>query len=82
MRLFRNKGVEPSIRLVPLPEPEIDAVSQGSGARHRSLSVNSDAARLDEDDFAGAAAEYLSRQVLAGEIGALSSSPIPEPSAR
>lgn len=71
MRLFRNKGMEPNIRLVPMPEPEIDAVNQGSGARHRSLSVNPDAGRLEEDDFAAAAAEYLNRQALAGEIGAL-----------
>ncbi len=71
MRLFRNKGVEPSIRLVPLPEPEIDAVNQGSGGRHRNLSVNPDEGRLAEDDFAAAAAEYLNRQVLAGEIGPL-----------
>lgn len=70
MRLFRNKGIEPSIRLVAMPDPDVDAVNQGSGGRHRSLSLNPDAGRLKEDDFAAAAAEYLNRQVLAGEIGA------------
>jgi len=71
MRLFRNKGMEPDIRLVALPDPVIDAVSQGSGARHRSTAANPDAQRLDEDDFAAAAASYLNRQVLEGKIGAL-----------
>jgi protein required for attachment to host cells len=71
MRLFRNKGMEPEIRLVALPDPRIDAVNQGSGARHRSGAANPDAQRLDEDDFAAAAATYLNRQVLEGKIGAL-----------
>lgn len=57
MRLFRNKGVEPHIRLVPLTDPEIAAVNQ--------------ATRLTEDDFVAAAADYLNRQVLEGEIGPL-----------
>ena len=71
MRLFCNKGAEPHIRLVELPEPEIDAINRGSGARHRSAAANPDATRLEEDDFASAATEYLNRQALKGEIGAL-----------
>lgn len=71
MRLFRNKGVEPQIRLVALPDPEIGAANQGSGGRHRSIAGNPDAGRLAEDNHAAAAAEYLNRQVLAGDIGAL-----------
>lgn len=71
MRLFRNKGVEPHIRLVPLTDPEIAAVNQGSGSRHRSVAANPDATRLTEDDFVAAAADYLNRQVLEGEIGPL-----------
>lgn len=71
MRLFRNKGVEPQIRLVALPDPEIDAANQGSGGRHRSIPGNPDARRLAEDNFAAAAAEYLNEQVLAGNIGPL-----------
>lgn len=71
MRLFRNRGVEPRIRLVPLADPGIDTVNQGSGGRHRNVSANPDDRRLEEDDFAAAAAGHLNRQVLAGEIGAL-----------
>jgi protein required for attachment to host cells len=71
LRLFRNKGMEPNIRLIPLELPEIAATNQGSGMRHRSIPANPDAARLEEDDFAAAAAGYLNRQVLEGRIGAL-----------
>lgn len=69
MRLFRNKGAEPHIRLVGLDEPEIDAANQGSGARHRNSSANPDAGRLAEDDFAAAAAAHLNRLALQGEAG-------------
>ena len=71
LRLFRNKGMEPNIRLVALEPPEIAAVNQGSGMRHRSTPANPDDSRLDEDDFAAAAAGYLNRQVLEGRIGTL-----------
>ena len=71
MRLFRNKGVEPNIRLVALPDPEVKAINQGSGARHRSVSANPDDRRLAEDDFAAAAARYLTREALDGRIGSL-----------
>ncbi|MBN9078818.1 MAG: host cell attachment protein [Rhizobiales bacterium 65-79] len=71
LRLFRNKGMEPNIRLVALEPPEIAAVNQGSGMRHRSTPANPDDSRLDEDDFAAAAAGYLNRQVLEGCIGTL-----------
>lgn len=71
LRLFRNKGVEPHIDLVALDGPEIDAGNQGSGVRHRSTSANPDDARLAEDDFAAAAAAYLNRSALAGDISSL-----------
>lgn len=71
LRLFRNKGHEPRIELVALPDPDIEAGNQGSGARHRSVTANPDDRRLSEDDFAAAAAGYLNRQVLAGGIGKL-----------
>ena len=71
MRLFRNNGVEPHVRLAQLADPEIAAVNQGSGSRHRSVAANPDATRLTEDDFAAAAADYLNRWVLDGEIGPL-----------
>jgi protein required for attachment to host cells len=71
LRLFRNKGMEPNIRLVALEPPKIMVVNQGSGTRHRSVPANPDAGRLDEDDFAAAAAGYLNKQVLEGRIDAL-----------
>ncbi len=69
MRLFRNKGAEPHIRLAALDDPEVDAANQGSGGRHRSSSANPDADRLAEDDFAAAAAAHLNRLALQGEVG-------------
>ncbi|HEY6633634.1 MAG TPA: host attachment protein [Rhizobiaceae bacterium] len=71
IRLFRNKGVEPAIRLVELPDPEISAHNQGSGGRHRTSSANPDDRRLAEDDFAAAVAEYVNGKVLGGEITTL-----------
>lgn len=71
LRLFANKGIEPQIRLVALETPEIARKNKGSGARHRSVPANPDAARLNEDNFAAAAADYLSRQVLAGDFAQL-----------
>ncbi len=71
MRLFRNNGHEPHISLVDLPKPDLDVVNTGSGERHRSSSANPDRSRLVEDDFAAAAAAYLNREALAGNIPAL-----------
>ncbi|MET3792902.1 host attachment protein [Aquamicrobium terrae] len=71
LRLFRNRAPAPNIRLVELDVPEIDAVNQGSGMRHRSVAANPDEARLREDDFAAAVAGFLNRMALEGRIGAL-----------
>lgn len=71
LRLFRNKGAEPTIRLVELPVPELDARNQGSGVRHRNSSANPDDQRLAEDNFAAAVAEYVNGKVLEGEFTAL-----------
>jgi protein required for attachment to host cells len=68
MRLFRNIGHEPHIDLADLPEPDLGAGNTGSGSRHHSSSANPDGRRLEEDDFAAAAAGYLNREVLAGKI--------------
>lgn len=68
MRLFRNKGHEPQIELVELPEPDLDVANVGSGGRHHSSTANPDASRLVEDDFVAAAAGYLNREALAGRF--------------
>ncbi|MGO4562537.1 baeRF12 domain-containing protein [Rhizobiales bacterium 3FA27D7] len=68
LRLFRNKGVEPCIRLVEETVSDVQPVNQGSGARHRSTSANPDRWRLEEDDFAASAAAHLNRLMLGGEI--------------
>jgi protein required for attachment to host cells len=68
MRLFRNMGHEPYIDLTSLPAPDLGASKAGSGARHRSSLANPDSRRLQEDDFAAAAADYLNREALAGRI--------------
>lgn len=69
MRLLRNVGHDPHVELAALADPDLGVENTGSGARHRSSSANHDARRLDEDDFAAAAAEYLGRQALSGAIG-------------
>jgi protein required for attachment to host cells len=71
LRLFRNKGVEPRIRLIEQTVPDVEPANQGSGARHRSTSANPDRWRLEEDDFAASAAAYLNRLMLDGEIVSL-----------
>jgi protein required for attachment to host cells len=71
LRLFRNKGVEPRIRLIEATVPDVEPANQGSGARHRSTSANPDRWRLEEDDFAASAAAYLNRLMLDGEIVSL-----------
>ncbi|MBX3531960.1 MAG: host attachment protein [Rhizobiaceae bacterium] len=68
LRLFRNKGHEPRIELVAMPDPDLEIGNQGSGTRHRSSTANPDKARLHEDNFAAAAASYLNRQALSGDI--------------
>jgi len=67
IRLLRNTGHEPHVDLVSLPEPDLSGHA-GSGGRHRSSTANPDRARLAEDDFAAAAAEYLNVQALAGAM--------------
>lgn len=68
MRLFRNNGHEPHIDLAPMPDPDLDGGNTGSGSRHRSSSANPDRSRIEEDDFAAAAAGYLNREALAGRV--------------
>jgi protein required for attachment to host cells len=68
LRLFRNKSDEPSIKLVELPVPDLDAQNQGSGGRHRTSSANPDDKRLAEDNFAATVAEYVNGKVLEGDF--------------
>lgn len=71
MRLFRNRGHEPQIDLISLPEPDLGIGNTGSGSRHRSSSANPDSRRLMEDDFAASAANYLNREAITGRIDRL-----------
>lgn len=71
LRLFRNKGHEPCIELVALPDPELEVRNHGSGTRHHSSAANPDTARLSEDNFAASAVDYLSRQALSGGVECL-----------
>ena len=71
MRLFRNKAAEPHVELVELPSPHIHGSNHGAGGHHTSSSANPDASRKTEDNFAAAAGDYLSKQVLEGAIGSL-----------
>jgi protein required for attachment to host cells len=71
VRLFRNQGREPEIRLVPEPDPSLEVTNVGSGARHRSSTANPDRSRLREDNFAAAVAGYLNEQALSGRIDRL-----------
>lgn len=71
LRLLRNGGKEPQIRLAELEVPALAVENQGSGVRHRSMSANPDASRLEEDNFAAAAAAALNRLALDGEVSAL-----------
>ncbi len=66
MRLFLNRGHEPHIQLAPLAAPRLEHSSSGSGTRHRSSTANPDGSRLQEDDFAAAAAAHLNTEALAG----------------
>jgi protein required for attachment to host cells len=71
LRLFRNKGMEPHIKLTEEVVAGIRPSNQGSGARHRSTTANPDRWRLEEDDFAASAAAHLNRLVLDGAIASL-----------
>lgn len=71
LRLFRNHGMEPHIRLTEQHVASLRPVNQGSGGRHRSTSANPDQRRLEEDDFAAAAAAHLNRLTLDGKIASL-----------
>jgi len=71
LRLFRNKGMEPHIKLAEEAVASIQPSNQGSGARHRSTTANPDRWRLEEDDFAASAAAHLNRLVLDGAITSL-----------
>lgn len=71
VRLFRNQGHEPEIRLVPEPDPDLEPVNIGSGTRHRNSTANPDRSRLREDNFAAAVAGYLNEQALSGGIDRL-----------
>lgn len=71
LKLFRNKGVEPHIRLVELETPQLENQNQGSGSRHRSSAANPDDKRQSEDNFVAAVAGYINGLALAGEIVSL-----------
>lgn len=71
LRLFRNKGMEPRIQLVEEEASHIPPGNKGSGGRHRSTSTNPDETRLQEDNFAAAAAGHLNRLVLDGAVSSL-----------
>jgi protein required for attachment to host cells len=68
LRLFRNKGHEPAIDLVALPDADLETHHAGSGARHRSSPANPDAGRLTEDDFIAAVGAFLNRASLEGDL--------------
>ncbi len=71
LRMYRNKGMEPRIQLVPEVAGVIQPANQGSDGRHRSTAANPDSSRLEEDNFAAAAAAYLNRLALDGAISSL-----------
>lgn len=68
MRLFRNRGHEPHIELAAVEVPDLGEANSGSGGRHRSTAANPDNSRLQEDNFAAAAAAYLNGEALAGRV--------------
>jgi protein required for attachment to host cells len=71
LQVFRNVGHEPHVSLTGPAEPDLEAASGGTGGRHHSSSANPDRQRLQEDDFAAAATDYLNKEVLAGRIDQL-----------
>lgn len=71
LQLFRKIGHEPQINLAGPAVPDIAAASGGTGGRHRNSAANPARHRLDEDDFAAAAAGYLNAEALSGRIGQL-----------
>ncbi|MEO8113004.1 MAG: host attachment protein [Phenylobacterium sp.] len=71
LRLYRNGGDEARLHLTALPDPALETVNAGSGARHHSSSANPDDSQVAEDSFAAASAAWLNRRVLEGSIEAL-----------
>ena len=71
LTLFRNVGQGGEIKLQPMDGPGKLGGEAGSGGRHHSSSANPDAKRLEEDDFASGAADWLNSQVLGGKVEAL-----------
>ena len=61
LRLFRNRGHEPTIDLVALRDPDLPTGHAGSGGRHRSRPANPDLSRLHEDDYIAAVGAFLNR---------------------
>lgn len=66
LQLFRNKGTETALRLVPEDGEDIVPGNPGSGSRHRNSSSNPDPDRREEDSFVAAAAAELNRLALSG----------------
>ena len=54
-----------------MPEPEIESVNKGAGARHQSNFGNPDESQAAEDGFAGGIASFLNKRILDGEISDL-----------
>lgn len=71
LKLFRNQGVEPEIRLVEVDHPSITVKNAGSGLRHRNDSSNPDVHRKIEDGFAAASAAELNHMALRGSLDRL-----------
>lgn len=62
LRIFCNKGHEPQIDLVELPELALHVGDTGSGGQHRGSTANPDGSRPRDDDFAAAVAASLNRE--------------------
>lgn len=71
LRLFRNKGHEPTIDLAVLSDPDLKGYHAGSGGRHRSTPTNPDTSRLQEDDFIAAVGAFLNQSALENTIQSL-----------
>ena len=66
--LFRNSGTDVHTELTALPHPDIHGASSDAGSRHHGGAANPSYRQLREDGYAAAAAAWLNREVLAGEI--------------
>lgn len=71
LRLFRNKGQEPHIKLVALDTPDLVPEKSESDSHHKNGGANPDGSRQDEERFAAATIDHLNRQVLGGHISQL-----------